>query len=168
MALIPCPECKHKMSSAAPACPRCGRPLRPGEGKTAAARQDKTNQWGCLFVFIGFLLFVGWSSLKDQPENLNPSSATPIAAPPTPASTPYGLLLTGSGVAQAIRDHLRVAAHDYDSLQYVRVFEPKPAGDETYTQIVQMRMKNVLGAYVNTTIRYTYNAYGVSSQEVIE
>lgn len=66
MPLIPCPECKKQISTAAVACPHCGSPLAPqavaaAEEKKAADQQlGKNIGIGCLVVVVaGFvLLFV--------------------------------------------------------------------------------------------------------------
>jgi hypothetical protein len=44
MALIECPDCKKKISDAAPACPNCGRPFHNEDDSTAAQTTDQRQE----------------------------------------------------------------------------------------------------------------------------
>lgn len=58
MALIACPECNKKVSEAAGACPKCGRPLTAedvADFKAKQQRAEKVRTIGCLSI-IGILL----------------------------------------------------------------------------------------------------------------
>jgi hypothetical protein len=47
MALIPCPECQQKVSTAATACPHCGYPLQPTPGEAPVyIGHDESNRYG--------------------------------------------------------------------------------------------------------------------------
>lgn len=52
MALIPCTECKAKMSDAAEACPQCGNPNR----KVKAKKKDSKQAIGCLLILVAIPL----------------------------------------------------------------------------------------------------------------
>jgi hypothetical protein len=76
MALIKCKECGEEISSAAAACPNCGKPI-PKKSQAGT---------GCLVVIIVFLVlgFLGQHSGSDK--NSKPESAA-APAEPTPAES---------------------------------------------------------------------------------
>lgn len=51
--MIECPECSSKVSSNAPACPRCGNPLK------AQTVEQTSKKWKMLTLIGGILLVVG-------------------------------------------------------------------------------------------------------------
>ena len=53
MALIMCPDCGQSVSSEAPACPHCGRPIRPTVAPAPAAG-DYTGNVATLAQRVGF------------------------------------------------------------------------------------------------------------------
>jgi len=53
MALINCPDCKHRVSDQAISCPNCGYPLRKTETMTHSVSQ------------IGSVATIGWDELQD-------------------------------------------------------------------------------------------------------
>ncbi len=44
MALIPCPECKHQVSTKAAACPQCGYPIAEKSGLARFAESDAGSE----------------------------------------------------------------------------------------------------------------------------
>lgn len=54
MALVACPDCGAHVSSAAPACPRCGRPFRATSAPKTSWLQDRNL--GCLGACLVFLV----------------------------------------------------------------------------------------------------------------
>jgi hypothetical protein len=59
MALIPCPECKKKISDNADSCPNCGYQLTPekvAEIKTKRQQAQKFRGIGCLAVILIFVI----------------------------------------------------------------------------------------------------------------
>jgi hypothetical protein len=97
--LIPCPECKQKISDQAESCPKCGRPLGADDVQRAAAaarREEKTHQavaLGCLGVFL-VLVFAFRGCLEGKPTRIpeRPYAAPPVAVPAPPL--PEGPQLT--------------------------------------------------------------------------
>lgn len=69
MALTQCPDCGSDVSTEAPACPKCGRPITPQK------QQRKTSPLasGCLVVI---LIVVGGALLKGFFSGSNPSSSS--------------------------------------------------------------------------------------------
>ena len=64
MSLVTCPDCKNKVSSKAPACPHCGRPM----GKAAApkTRGRFTKIVSTLMTLSGLVLaFIGFENEND-------------------------------------------------------------------------------------------------------
>ena len=79
MALVTCPDCQAQISDAAPACPKCGRPMRmaptpaqaPGPAPVAVHNVVTTRPetsvvtWGCLiFVLMALVCAVGGALSK--------------------------------------------------------------------------------------------------------
>ena len=60
MALIRCKDCGHMVSSAAEACPKCGRPFTKTKKANAFnPRHDPVHMAGCVIVVIVALYLVG-------------------------------------------------------------------------------------------------------------
>lgn len=60
MAMAPCPECKKKISTDAPACPKCGHPIDDASRAAWVADAKKSKRIGCglaILMFIGFFAF---------------------------------------------------------------------------------------------------------------
>ena len=67
--LIPCPECKQKISSDAPSCPKCGRPLSREEADRLAVTERRTKTGccvGCLCLVILLVIVVIVSQNSEQ------------------------------------------------------------------------------------------------------
>lgn len=61
MGLIKCPDCKNKISSSAPTCPHCGRPMK---GKNSKSGSSANHNVGCstyVFLAIIVMVFLGWN-----------------------------------------------------------------------------------------------------------
>ncbi len=65
MALVQCPDCKAEISDAAPACPKCGRPMgapapvvapAPGQPKTVKATIWESRNGGAIGCFVIVLI----------------------------------------------------------------------------------------------------------------
>ena len=67
MALVTCPDCQAQISDAAPACPKCGRPMgaRPVEPPPVPfqAQPDAVRSAGTFFIGGGCLLFIALAVL---------------------------------------------------------------------------------------------------------
>lgn len=64
MALIMCPDCQAQVSDAAPACPRCGRPIamqppRPAAPQQPVTIQQTSKQWKGMQLIAGLACCVG-------------------------------------------------------------------------------------------------------------
>jgi hypothetical protein len=71
MALIKCKDCRKEISSDAPVCPHCGKPI---------SKQSQTAT-GCLIVIVFFVILSVIGRCSDK--NSKPESASaPAAAPP--------------------------------------------------------------------------------------
>lgn len=109
MALIECPDCGNKVSSEAPACPKCGRPIKetpPPIAKPAAApTPPKKKTSGCATVFLvvvgvaGILMYLGSSHQDGAP----PSDSTTADAPQAPPPQESLLKVTPTGLYQAYK-----------------------------------------------------------------
>lgn len=66
MGLIKCPDCKNKISSSAPTCPHCGRPMK---GKNSKSGSSANHNVGCstyVFLAIIVMVFLGWTAGKSN------------------------------------------------------------------------------------------------------
>ena len=66
MGLIKCPDCKNKISSSAPTCPHCGRPMK---GNNSKSNSPMNRNVGCstyVFLVIIVMVFLGWSKGKSD------------------------------------------------------------------------------------------------------
>lgn len=90
MHTIPCPDCQSPVSDRAPACPRCGRPLRPaGQPLERTGRELKAHQMVAALVAVAGLaagLYGLWRAL--------------------PALHALGLALFGAGFVWLLAAHL--------------------------------------------------------------
>jgi len=82
--LIPCPECRHRISQHAPNCPKCGRPISREEASRAVEAQKK-QQTGCAIAAGGFLLLVTLAFRGCPTGSVQPPRATLPATMSTPA-----------------------------------------------------------------------------------
>lgn len=57
MALIPCPDCSRDVSSVAPACPQCGRPIAATTVEATGKRWKLMEAVGVLAICLGVLSF---------------------------------------------------------------------------------------------------------------
>ena len=74
MALVTCPDCQAQISDAAPACPKCGRPMAaaapvaaPVAVQNVVTTRPETSvvTWGCLiFVLMALVCAVGGALSK--------------------------------------------------------------------------------------------------------
>lgn len=76
MALTTCPDCQVQISDAAPACPRCGRPMHAApfppvvqvqttQGATGSFLDPSANARSCLgCIAVVFILGVGYLLLR--------------------------------------------------------------------------------------------------------
>src|SRR5688572_26533758 len=95
MALIKCPDCGGQVSTAAPACPHCGRPVTESAAPSASPQVHgrgeglflKSMNLGCLFfvliVAVGFLVIVFADNSTENSVSVgaNIGSATAPATP---------------------------------------------------------------------------------------
>ena len=85
MALLKCPECNKKISSAANACPHCGFPLSPSQsdGGVPLPPSKKTSSspkscLGCLtFVVLAFVGLIGYGWYLGEQERKRYEAMTP-------------------------------------------------------------------------------------------
>lgn len=66
MGLIKCPDCKNKISSSAPTCPHCGRPMK---GNNSKSNSPMNRNVGCstyVFLAIIVMVFIGWTMGKSN------------------------------------------------------------------------------------------------------
>jgi hypothetical protein len=74
MALIPCPECKTEVSSAAAACPKCGHPIaapttpppQPQRVVGAIDMRDPVHVVGVVIAVVMLIAIVIWFLLSIQ------------------------------------------------------------------------------------------------------
>ncbi len=107
MGLIVCPDCGNNISSEAPACPNCGRPIKGAPPPTAspAIAPPKKKTSGCAIVFlvvvgiVGILMYLG-SSHQDESSS---SDSTNAPAQPDPAPHESILKVTPTGLYQAYK-----------------------------------------------------------------
>jgi hypothetical protein len=71
MALIPCPECKAKMSDTADKCPRCGFPTPPEVMRTIKERHAKAVRNGGLVVIGAIIAFVVIANIGGQKSDVD-------------------------------------------------------------------------------------------------
>nr|WP_199040235.1 hypothetical protein [Dyella sp. ASV24] len=99
MALIECPDCKSSVSDAAPACPKCGRPIAaatsPLPPRTPVQRK-RSQMLPALVVLIGGALLWGlWGAGRNThpafpdtptitPPKMGDDQAIPASTPPAP------------------------------------------------------------------------------------
>lgn len=57
MALITCPDCQSQVSDLSPACPKCGRPIRPQTIEATGKSWKATQFVGILVFFAGFFVW---------------------------------------------------------------------------------------------------------------
>lgn len=62
MALKQCPDCNGKVSSNAKTCPHCGNPMTFGRKGLEDAKDTAGAAWGCMWVVLAMVLFVGMCS----------------------------------------------------------------------------------------------------------
>lgn len=71
MGLIKCPDCKNKISSSAPTCPYCGRPMKGNNSKSSSINHNV----GCstyAFLAIIVMVFIGWTAGKSNDDAEEP------------------------------------------------------------------------------------------------
>lgn len=86
MALIKCPDCGTDVSSAAPTCPKCGRPI----AATKSVPQKKKTS-GCAVVALALIVLVVIGAIFGHGnESSSPAggSSEPVTATPPPAPRP--------------------------------------------------------------------------------
>ena len=66
--LVTCPDCQREVSSIAPACPGCGRPV----AATTIEQTGKGYKGGMLFGGLGIIVGIGWAftTNKANPEGM--------------------------------------------------------------------------------------------------
>ncbi len=103
MALLKCPDCNNPVSDLAPACPKCGRPMKaappppvtpappppvtpPPTPATETMKHDRTGQWiGC-----GLLIVIALVAVLLVGRNGGGSGARPTEATRYKIKTPQG------------------------------------------------------------------------------
>lgn len=62
MGLTTCPDCNHEVSTAARACPNCGRPLKVAEATQIGGQGEgcflQTLNLGCVVVVVIVIMFI--------------------------------------------------------------------------------------------------------------
>lgn len=66
MGLIKCPDCKNKISSSAPTCPHCGRPMKGNNSKSGSFTNHNVGCSTYAFLAIIVMVFLGWSKGKSD------------------------------------------------------------------------------------------------------
>ena len=66
LALIPCPECKKKVSSEAETCPNCGVKISGTKAAESAVNEDAATQIGCGALLVIALIWFFWPSSGDD------------------------------------------------------------------------------------------------------
>jgi hypothetical protein len=76
MALLPCRECGHQVSTEAPICPQCGAKDPTGEDKVAQP-PAKPKSGGCATVIMAIMLMAFFVAVvREKSSNTNNGSAT--------------------------------------------------------------------------------------------
>lgn len=83
MALIKCPDCGTDVSNAAPACPKCGRPIAAAK---SAPPQKKTS--GCAVVVLAIIILAAIGAIFGHGDDSSSSASTGSSAPTTQAAPP--------------------------------------------------------------------------------
>jgi hypothetical protein len=100
MALSPCPECKHEISSAAPSCPHCGFVRRPEPRATS-----RGTRWFGKIVLIFFAGTIGLAILSvvsaPKPADSKAGATEPASLLENSPNSPNAYLLTLSQEDQA-------------------------------------------------------------------
>ena len=66
MGLIKCPDCKNKISSSAPTCPHCGRPMKGNNSKPGSSANHNVGCSTYVFLAIIVMVFLGWTAGKSN------------------------------------------------------------------------------------------------------
>jgi len=82
--LIPCPACKKKMSSEAPACPKCGHPLNEEQRRAALKKQADAKKGGLVLLALLAVVIAG-AGLFGGESKQPPAPAQPAAVTAQPA-----------------------------------------------------------------------------------
>jgi len=103
MALISCPDCGHKVSSLAPVCPHCGRPVATssthlGTEKAIEFTAKRLKLWSALSVFM---TFIGLVLMLPVIFSSADSKETPV----------FGIVVTAFGVVSYIITKVRIWWH---------------------------------------------------------
>jgi hypothetical protein len=120
MALVRCPDCRKEISSEAPACPGCGRPMKSGTPSAAspppvaapvAPPPKKMGGFkkGCLYVGGGVV--AAFVALMSLPTMLRECGSPPPAATPEPTRAPASISAQTAG-AKAAAKMAKTAAAD--------------------------------------------------------
>ncbi|WP_291779172.1 hypothetical protein [Luteibacter sp.] len=138
MALINCPDCNSEVSDAAPACPKCGRPIAPPVPDTrsvrpsASPKKSSNVSAATVIVAFGFLAwFIYGKATEDQRANQQPVAAEAPRSAPTIESTPDQL--------QSAYDTNEVAADNIFKGHALRIVGRVASIDKDFTDSVVIR-----------------------------
>lgn len=61
MPLLTCPDCQHRVSDKAHACPNCGRPMAATTVEQTAKKYKGWQVIGCILFFVGLIAWLAGS-----------------------------------------------------------------------------------------------------------
>lgn len=110
MATFQCPDCKHKVSEKAQACPECGRVFTPEEIDQQMKLENKSGSIGC-GIFIILIIIVFLFSNSGDSKKTTTSQVSTMEQPNIAVQTKkmIGLKMTPTQIANSINHYYKIA-----------------------------------------------------------